>query len=136
MSDSTDKDQLSLWDKLNRLYGKPSELEAKGAAQKPENLQTEGVQGEKPNRFCVDCEQECKQWGEEFKLALCPLAKSGFLQKSASQVYPLRNSMGFDKINDTCKLCRRSCKQTTPKLNRMLCLGFEPLRLEDEKHQI
>ncbi len=152
--DPEDKDQLSLWDKLNRLYGQgeriapPPEAAFELGMEELEPLTAEDgktAAGPAPldprvatapphpdqepaNPVCRECERYCKQGGERFALALCP--KAGQQEHAARiRVQALHGPTGVEKLNENCRRCRRSCKQSTHRLNRMLCLGFEPLPL-------
>jgi len=148
MDDSLAKDQLSLWDKLNRLYGDESsssqsekkvipgkEFAVPEQETRPEENNRAGSgsdQGEKIpefrlNEICIECDRDCKQPDDDFVLARCRKAASETEIQGGNKGQKVRSSMGFEKINETCKGCRKSCKQTTRKLNIMLCLGFEPL---------
>ncbi|OGF98352.1 MAG: hypothetical protein A3F83_01320 [Candidatus Glassbacteria bacterium RIFCSPLOWO2_12_FULL_58_11] len=148
MDDSLAKDQLNLWSKLNRLYGEGGQSPAKeGTADRggegdsgPDKPATSGPELVKDppveeteqalNAICEDCDKDCKQNSETFLLSRCPKSPVAAGSRAISQQRGLRSSMGFEKINDTCKLCRKSCKQHTKKLNLMLCLGFEPIESE------
>ena len=147
MDDSLAKDQLSLWDKLNRLYGDESGSQSEKKeipgekSEVPEQEthpeendetgpgldQSEKSSGFRPNEICIECDQDCKQPDDNFVLARCRKAVSETEIQDGTQGQSVRSSMGFEKINETCKGCCKSCKQTTRKLNTMLCLGFEPL---------
>jgi len=150
MDDSLAKDQLNLWEKLNRLYGdeSTSQSEKKKIPGKESSVpeqethpeernetgsglsQSEKIPDFKPSEICVECDQDCKQPEDNFILARCRKAVSETEIQSSTQAQSIRSSMGYEKINETCKRCRKSCKQTTRKLNIMLCLGFEPLAPE------
>ena len=147
MDDSLAKDQLNLWDKLNRLYGDESssqsekkEIPGKESAVPepethpeesgdtgPESGRSEKSPPFRPNQICIECDQDCKQPEDNFVLARCRKAVSESEIQQGAEGQSVRSSMGYEKINETCKKCRKSCKQTTRKLNVMLCLGFEPL---------
>lgn len=150
IDDSLAKDQLSLWKKLNRLYGDEStsqsekekipgkkspvpEQEAHPEERSetgPGLSQTEKIPILRPSELCVECDQDCKQPEDNFILARCRKAVSETEIQSGTQAQSMRTSMGYEKTNETCKRCRKSCKQTMRKLNIMLCLGFEPLTPE------
>ena len=148
MDDSLAKDQLDLWSKLNRLYGEGEQSPAQedaldggrggdaGAenpiAGLPELVKDPPAEETEQtvNVICEDCDKDCKQNSETFLLSRCPKSNAGAGYRVISPQRDLRSSMGFEKANDTCKLCRKSCKQHTKKLNLMLCLGFEPLESE------
>jgi hypothetical protein len=144
MDDSLIRDQLSLWDKLNRLYGdgRPEEQDKKSAEEQPGSgepnpeappagkVQTEVGPGpaEPVNQACLDCEYDCRQPADDFVISRCKIAQKRQLPGVKTRVGPaVRSSMGLEKINETCRQCRKSCKQTTKKLNHMLCLGFGPI---------
>jgi len=144
------KNQLNLWEKLNRLYGDESdsqsgEKESPGkepAAPDQETHPEENgapgshqkeIAGEfRPNKICVECDRDCKQPEDNFILAHCLKAVSETEIQGGTQGQSVRSSMGYEKINETCKVCCKSCKQTARKLNTMLCLGFEPLAPGEE----
>ena len=95
MDDSLAKDQLNLWDKLNRLYGDESSSQSEKKetpgkepeAPEPETLaeengetSPESDQGEKsppfrPSEICIECDQDCKQPEDNFVLARCRKAR-------------------------------------------------------------
>ncbi|HUU29919.1 MAG TPA: hypothetical protein VM123_19110 [archaeon] len=147
MDDQLANDQLSLWDKLNRLYGNtaPGSPELKRDIERQGEEEDAGVvledkqdtdQEEKSaeaeiNEICSECEQNCKQIGDKFILSLCPKNEKN-VRPDFQQMSPLCGYSAHEKINQTCRNCIRSCKQTTPKVNVMLCLGFESLPTEDE----
>lgn len=150
MDDSLAKDQLSLWAKLNRLYGDEAAFQSEKKEQPgkesavPEQeavpdegsktgsglSQTEKIPDFQPNELCVECDQDCKQPEDNFILARCRKAVSETEIQSGAQAQTMLSSMGYEKINETCKRCRKSCKQISRKLNIMLCLGFEKLAAE------
>ena len=148
MDDSLAKNQLNLWSKLNRLYGEGGQSPAQeetldggrsggpgtenpiaGAPELVKDPPAEETE-QSVNVLCEDCDKDCKRNPETFLLSRCPKSTVGAGCRVISQQRGLRSSMGFEKANDTCKLCRKSCKQHTKKLNLMLCLGFEPLESE------
>ncbi|MBW7996643.1 MAG: hypothetical protein FVQ81_08785 [Candidatus Glassbacteria bacterium] len=82
------------------------------------------------NTICVDCRYDCKQPAAGFVISRCRLAVSSQQESRAvtpNQLAASQGSMGIEKINETCRRCRRSCKQRTVKLNKMLCLEFLPI---------
>lgn len=169
MDDSLERDQLNLWEKLNRLYGDDAgreagpeedtaaelaeappeppmaEVEARHVVLPPEeglgSLALEEIElapgyresiesGNEVNEVCADCRYGCEQPARGFVIDRCKLANASKPEKRGStlnQVVASAGSMGIEKINETCRRCRRSCKQRTTKLNRMLCLGFVPI---------
>ena len=148
MDKSLAKDQLNLWSKLNRLYGESGQSPAKEDALEGGRGVDSGTENpiagvpelvkdppaeetdQTVNVICEDCDKDCKQNPETFLLSRCPKSSVGAGYRVTSPLRGSRSSMGFEKTNDTCKLCRKSCKQHTKKLNLMLCLGFEPLESE------
>jgi hypothetical protein len=168
MDDSLERDQLNLWEKLNRLYGDDAGREAGPqedcAADLAESVPESPVEetaphiefppdeglgsmaleevelapgyresiesGNEVNEVCVDCRFGCEQPARGFMIDRCKLANASRPEKrgaTPNQVAASAGSMGIEKINETCRRCRRSCKQRTTKLNRMLCLGFVPI---------
>lgn len=143
MDDSLTRDQLSLWDKLNRLYGdgRPEDKDRKPAEESvsgepvtvaPAAGEAEADTGPGPaspvNPVCLGCEYDCRQPAESFIISRCRIAEKQRLPGAKAWTVPsARSSIGLEKINETCRQCRKSCKQTNKKLNHMLCLGFEPM---------
>ena len=142
MDDSLTKDQLSLWQHLNRLYGEgqkakePSqdqegpggETSPEAAAAGQETRKAGSEETSAVSRVCADCEYDCRQPADNFVIARCRIAEKQKLAETGTRaVFTSRSSMGFEKVNETCRGCRKSCKQFSKKLNRMLCLGFEPI---------
>jgi hypothetical protein len=145
MIDSTDKDQLGLWEKLNRLYGEkagsagipgvppgapagPPEAGEHPAEAAPPAFSESLTEAGASNPVCLACSQTCRQTQIEFEPLRCPKTEN-----RPAAVSPPRQSAGLPagalgRINETCNLCRRSCKQAGLKINRMLCLGFQPLK--------
>jgi len=166
MDDSLERDQLNLWEKLNRLYGEGTgenrgdpdatvddeepaaagpeeEREAPaeethgdlGSAALEEVAPDPGIEAgagsaEDVNEVCADCRYDCPQPAVGFVISRCKLANDSRpenRQATLNQLATSAGSMGIEKINETCRRCRRSCKQRSAKLNKMLCLGFIPL---------
>ena len=167
MDDSLERDQLNLWEKLNRLYGddtgekpEPDDDGVTGQAEPevtppdaaPEDAARETDEGlgsmaleevelspgyqkisgeDNPvNEVCADCRYNCPQPARGFVISRCKLANDstpGNRSATVNQIAASAGSMGIEKINETCRRCRRSCKQRSTKLNRMLCLGFIPI---------
>ena len=168
MDDSLERDQLNLWEKLNRLYGEKSgenaEPEDAGTASEqsvadvPEDTEKPGVELDsmaleevqlapgfqeaspesgRINEVCADCRYDCTQPAGNFVIDRCRLAKESKPDNrsaTVNQVAASAGSMGIEKINETCRRCRRSCKQRTSKLNKMLCLGFVPIENGRSEH--
>ena len=174
MDDSLERDQLNLWEKLNRLYGEDAggktvpEGEAVAGEAAPEDPPPQGnlvfkledmgeglgsaalekvelvpdnpdsgEVGTRINEVCTECRYGCPQPARGFVISRCKLAnKSTPENRSATvnQIAASAGSMGIEKINETCRRCRRSCKQRSTKLNKMLCLGFIPLDDRRSEH--
>jgi hypothetical protein len=174
MDDSLERDQLNLWEKLNRLYGdesgqetKPDVAEVSGDPEADSGPQSGAGEGavtgdreelgsealedvelapdlqEQPavpgqtNEVCADCRYDCNQPAGEFVISRCKLANESQPENSSATVNRVAasaGSMGIEKINETCRRCRRSCKQRTTKLNKMLCLGFVPIEAGRSEH--
>jgi hypothetical protein len=145
MESEKDENQLGLWKKLNRLYGENETLERENAELDIQSSEEETSDDSKHisarhpnlsgatdsvNSVCGECDQSCKQPEGKFVEILCPLSPqgrskhSGMRPKVSSRSRPVPNP---DKTNRTCIGCRRSCKQSTDKLNIMLCPGMEPI---------
>lgn len=168
--DSLERDQLNLWEKLNRLYGErrdgedvPEDAEApvnepaaaaddliqgpvdepavEPAADEPLSSSLAGGDGgaadEPVQSICADCRFDCDQPADRFVIANCRIA-SGAAEENRERMTEAKaaaskGAMGIEKINETCRRCRRSCKQRTAKLNMMLCLGFLPIDPDEER---
>ena len=180
MDNSLERDQLNLWEELNRLYGDEQtdkqsrepqcrdepdetpetgpvepdaggEVECNPGSPAVEKYGSQGALGSAAleevdmlkasppdaqdrqsavNEVCADCRYNCRQSAGQFIIARCRLAtqsKPHHQDQTPNQLAASQGAMGIEKINETCRRCPRSCKQRTPKLNRMLCLGFIPL---------
>ena len=149
MATESDEGQLGLWMKLNRLYGKNGSDEGEmdesaGSEQSEANSGREtdsqsrvqspagyhGLPGkvDSVNENCLGCEMSCKQPAGKFVEILCPISPAQRAHKNEKQQeVASRQVYELDKVNPSCSKCRRGCKQTTEKLNIMLCPGFEPL---------
>jgi hypothetical protein len=163
--DSLERDQLNLWEKLNRLYGGQQDAEAApeeaGAvpARPDQQVNQPADAADKYNQeelaepvpsehdpagertaeksVCEDCAYDCVQPPDRFVIANCRIA-AGAVEETENQVprpklAASKGAMGIEKINETCRRCRRSCKQRTAKLNMMLCLGFLPIEEYEER---
>ncbi|MFC1537311.1 hypothetical protein ACFL4P_00625 [Gemmatimonadota bacterium] len=148
MESEKDENQLDLWKKLNRLYGENETLERENVELDIQSSEEETSDDSKQisarhpnlsgatdsvnsvNSVCGECDQSCKQPESKFVEILCPLSPqerskhSGRRPKVSSRTRPVPN---LDKTNRTCLGCHRSCKQSTEKLNIMLCPGMEPV---------
>ena len=146
MKSEADENQLGLWEKLNQIYGdKPSEAGGSSESPRlevhsvPEEDSVEsahsadrssGSAGDKDsvNLVCGKCDKTCIQPEGKFVETLCPLsgeeraAREDFQPEAAFK--PVYN---LEKINPACGRCLRNCKQSTEKLNLILCPGFEPI---------
>ena len=92
---------------------------------------------ERINEVCVECRYDCKQKAVGFVISRCRLANESLPENHSvtmNQAAASAGSMGIEKINETCRRCRRSCKQRSSKLNKMLCLGFVPLDNGQSEH--
>ncbi len=146
MKSEANENQLGLWEKLNQIYGdKPSvsggssessgfevhSVPEEGSVESAHSANSfSGPAGDKDsvNLVCGKCDKTCVQPEGKFVETLCPLsgeerAARKYIQPKAA-VRPVYN---LEKINPTCGRCLRNCKQSTEKLNLILCPGFEPI---------
>lgn len=173
MDDSLERDQLNLWEKLNRLYGEgagekhgpdtaepdqepapaagPEDVPGAPAERVPSELGSAALEeldlaprfepgpgsADSVNEVCVDCRYDCNQPAVGFVISRCKLANESRPENrkaTPNQLATSAGSMGIEKINETCRRCRRSCKQRSAKLNKMLCLGFVPIEDGRSEH--
>lgn len=173
MDDSLERDQLNLWEKLNRLYGDEAGAKAEpeddavaeeaapeialpdagpvfGPEESAESLGSAALEKVEPapgyknhggknqiNEVCADCRHDCRQPARGFVISRCKLANNSTPENrsaTVNQIAASAGSMGIEKINETCRRCRRSCKQRSTKLNKMLCLGFIPIDDRRSEH--
>ena len=126
MSENQEKDQLGLWEKLHRLYGENDpETEGEIPSESPgENIPPE----EKIEGLAEETAQQedTPPSAEPETKAESPAEKP--VPRGIQQRYGYRSpTRELGRINETCGRCKRSCKQTGQKLNRMLCIGFLPI---------
>ncbi len=128
MSEELEKDQLGLWEKLSRLYGEnsggpvqdePEEPEIEAVENLPSPPPTEQLSPDEPDT--VDDPSSPAFPGPMFRLA------SNLPPESSVRPAPPPTLNALGRVHETCARCRRSCKQSGLKLNRMLCIGFLPL---------
>ncbi|MCE5273460.1 hypothetical protein LLH00_19455 [bacterium] len=127
MSEELEKNQLGLWEKLGRLYGETSGGPSQDEPEEPELEVTENLPSPPPTEQLspdepdtVDDPASPAFPGPMFRLA-------SNLPESGGRPAPPQALNALGRVHETCTRCRRSCKQSGRKLNRMLCIGFLPI---------
>lgn len=153
MRSTADRDQLGLWRQLNQLYGQRKsvaggtgkstgtdgqvagfEVHAAQEGRSVESAQPAAeplgfaAEVDSVNPVCAECDKFCKQPEGKFVETFCPLPGKDRVRRYYNQPeVSSRKIPDLEKINPTCSRCRRNCKQSTEKLNLILCPGLEPI---------
>lgn len=120
MSAEPEREQIDIWNKLNSLYGAEGDRE-QGAFEEDDASAVVDDETVKESLFVNKLKQNDYPQDQ----------KNDNLIHKSGKIRSQSNSMGVERLNETCARCRKTCKQNTKKLNRMLCIGFEPLDPDD-----
>ena len=120
MSAEPERDQIDIWNKLNNLYGEEGER-VRDVSDEDNDLSVDD--SETKEESLIEDNLKADKFSQDHK-------NDNLIQKSG-KIRTQSNSMGVERLNETCARCKKTCKQNTKKLNRMLCIGFEPLDPEE-----
>jgi len=122
-----------LWGKLSRLDGQRESVAGGTGKSTGTDGQVTGfgvhtAEVGSVNQVCAECDKFCKQPEGKFVETFCPLPGKDRVRRYYNQPeVSSRKIPDLEKINPTCSRCRRNCKQSTEKLNLILCPGLEPI---------